>query len=325
MRTSIIPWCGAYSAPKIVVIGNHKGGSGKSTFAMHIIIALLQAGKRVASFDLDVDQQTLTRYIENRREWARENNLELEIPDHYPVTDEQPHSTDWDGSVDLNRFTSRLKNIGQGHEHDFIVIDTPGGTQHLSLVAHGMADILVTPINDSLVDLDVMVAIGPKDLEPQPSVYAKKVSRALEARRTVCGRTTDWIVVRNRLDMLPSRNQRQINDVLETICTRLGFRTARGLSERTVYRELFATGLTAFDPTDVAVPGANLNSSSYLARLEVRNLVHDLGLLEKHDGIEAAFGGAIREVELAMAESEAAVTTAGDVAPVNPIATRSHP
>src|SRR6266480_2287282 len=211
MRSSIIPWCGPWSAPKIVVIGNHKGGGGKSTFAMHIIIALLKAGKRVASFDLDVDQQTLTRYIDNRREWASENNLVLEVPDHYPVTEARSHSNDWNSSVDLTRFTSQLKNIEHGHEHDFIVIDTPGGTQHLSLVAHGMADTLVTPINDSLLDLDVIVGIGPKDLEPQPSVYAKKVSRALEARRTVCGRTTDWTVVRNRLDMLPSRNQRQIN------------------------------------------------------------------------------------------------------------------
>jgi chromosome partitioning protein len=323
MRTSIIPWCGAYSAPKIVVIGNHKGGSGKSTFAMHIIIALLKAGKRVASFDLDVDQQTLARYIENRREWARENNLDLEIPDHYPVTEGQPHFSIGDSAVDLTRFISQLKNIEHRHEHDFIVIDTPGGTQHLSLVAHGMADILVTPINDSLLDLDVMVAIGPKDLEPQPSVYAKTVSRALEARRTVCGRTTDWIIVRNRLDMLPSRNQRQINDVLEIIRTRLGFRTARGLSERAVYRELFATGLTAFDPVDLAPPGVMPNSSSYLARLEVRELVQDLGLLEKHGEIEAAFGGAIREVELAMAENEAGLASDRDEPPLNPSTTTS--
>ncbi len=246
MPTSIIPWCGAYSAPHIVVMGNHKGGSGKSTFAMHIITALLKARKRVASFDLDIDQQTLTRYIENRREWARQNKLELELPDLYPVTEERPTYSDWGNSVDLTRFMSQLKKIEDGHEHDFIVIDTPGGAQHVSLVAHGMADTLITPINDSLLDLDVLVAIGPKDLEPQPSAYAKTVSRALEARRAVCGRTTDWIVVRNRLELLPSRNQRQINQVLEAIRTRLGFRTARGLSERPVYREFFAAGLTAF-------------------------------------------------------------------------------
>jgi chromosome partitioning protein len=323
MRTSIIPWCGAYSAPHIVVMGNHKGGSGKSTFAMHIIIALLKAGKRVASFDLDVDQRTLTRYIENRREWARQNKLELELPDLYPVTEERPTSIDWSNSVDLTGFMSQLKKIEDGHEHDFIVIDTPGGAQHVSLVAHGMADTLITPINDSLLDLDVLVAIGPKDLEPQPSAYAKTVSRALEARRTVCGRTTDWIVVRNRLETLPSRNQRQIDEVLEAVRRRLGFRTARGLSERPVYREFFAAGLTAFDPLDGPVPEARPKPSNLLARLEVRDLIQDVGLVEKHAGVEAAFGAAIREVELAMAEAEAFGTDDRDEAPLKPSTTTS--
>jgi chromosome partitioning protein len=303
MRTSIIPWCGAYSTPHIVVMGNHKGGSGKSTFAMHIIIALLKAGKRVASFDLDIDQRTITRYIENRREWARENKLELELPDLCPVTEERPASNDWNNSVDLTRFMSQLKKIEDGHQHDFIVIDTPGGAQHVSLIAHGMADTLITPINDSLLDLDVLVAIRPTDLEPQPSTYAKTVSRALEARRAVCGRTTDWIVVRNRLETLPSRNQHQIEEVLEAVRRRLGFRTARGLSERPIYREFFAAGLTAFDPLDGAVPGRP-NPSSLLARLEVRDLIQDVGLVEKHAGVEASFGRAIREVELAMAEAK---------------------
>jgi chromosome partitioning protein len=310
MRTSIIPWCGSRSAPHIVVMGNHKGGSGKSTFAMHIIIALLKAGKRVAFFDLDVDHQTLTRYVENRREWASQNKLELEMPDRYPVTEEHSVSSEWNNSVDLTQFMSQLKKIESGHEHDFIVIDTPGGAQHLSLVAHGMADTLITPINDSLVDLDVMVAIGPKDLEPQPSRYANTVARAVEARRTVCGRTTDWIVVRNRLELLPSHNQRQIEHVLEAIRTRLGFRTVRGLSERNVYREFFAAGLTAFDTIEGPVSGAKPSPSSLLARLEVRELIQDVGLVEKHAGIEAVFGGAIREIELAMAEAKAA--DAGD-------------
>jgi chromosome partitioning protein len=320
MDTSIIPWCGAHPAPHIVVMGNHKGGSGKSTFAMHIIIALLKAGKRVAAFDLDLDQQTLTRYIENRCEWAWQEDLKLELPDHYPVREQSPLSDDLSNSVDLAQFISQLKNIEDGHEHDFIVIDTPGGAQHLSLVAHGMADTLITPINDSLIDLDVMVAIGPKDLEPRPSRYAKAVARALEARRTVCGRSTDWIVVRNRLELLPSRNQRQIEQVLEAIRTRLGFRTVRGLSERNVYREFFAAGLTAFDAIE-GLPGAKPNPSSLLARLEVRDLVHDIGLVERHAEVEAAFGGAIRAVELAIAEAEALSTDDRDEASLKPSTT----
>jgi chromosome partitioning protein len=210
MRTSVGPSYRVQSSPHVVVIGNQKGGSGKSTFAMHIIVALLKAGKRVASFDLDLNQLTLTRYLGNRHEWDRKHEQKLELPDHYPVREEvhgttlrrfisrlkkigRAHKDDFIGSnaishsADLGHFISQLKKIGRARTHDFIVIDTPGGVQHLSLIAHGMADTLITPINDSLVDLDVLVAMEQSDLEPQPSVYAKMVWRALEARVAVTG------------------------------------------------------------------------------------------------------------------------------------------
>jgi chromosome partitioning protein len=327
MRTSIVPSCGAQSPPHVVVIGNQKGGSGKSTFAMHIIVALLKAGKRVASFDLDLNQLTLTRYLSNRREWDREHELKLELPDHYPLTEEilddkaGSHSADLrqfisrlkkigraqkhdfidasepSHSADLRQFISQLKKIEQAHKHDFIVIDTPGGVQHLSLIAHGMADTLITPINDSLLDLDVLVAIERGDLEPQPSVYAKTVRRALDARRKVSGRATDWIVVRNRMELVQSSNQRQISQVLDVIRTIVGFRIARGLLERPVYREFFASGLTVFDPVSTAELGPPPN---FLARVEVQNLIRELGLIEDHEGLkEEAFHGG--ELEMAAA------------------------
>ncbi len=313
MRTSIVPSCGPQSPPRVVVIGNQKGGSGKSTFAMHIIVALLKAGKRVASFDLDLDQLTLTRYLSNRREWNWEHELKLELPDHYPVTKEVRHGSARSHGVDLRQFMSKLKNIGRPHNHDFndgsassqsadlrqfisqlkkieranihdfIVIDTPGGVQHLSLLAHGMADTLITPINDSFLDLDVLVAIERSDLEPQPSVYAKTVRRALEARRNVSGRPTDWIVVRNRLESFQSSNQRQITQVLEVIRTILGFRIARGLLERPVYREFFAAGVTVFDPLEGLKSAAQPDPPNFLARLDVQNLIREIGLVEDDD------------------------------------------
>jgi chromosome partitioning protein len=306
MRTSIIPWCDGDRTPHVVVIGNHKGGSGKSTFAMHIIVALLKSGKRVATFDLDSGQLTLTRYINNRREWAREKKLELELPDHYPGAEELGTDIESSNAADLAKFMSQLKDIEHGHKQDFIIIDTPGGAQHLSLLAHGMADTLITPINDSLIDLDLLVAIGPTEPEPQPSRYANTVSRALEARRTVYGRTTDWVVIRNRLELVPSRNQRQVTRVLEAIRKKLGFRMVRGLSERPAYREFFAAGLTAFDPLEELMPRGKPSPSSLLARLEVQEMVQEIGLILKHVDAEAAFGGAIHEVELAMAEPHAA-------------------
>src|SRR5215471_287123 len=276
MHRSVGPSSGARSPPHVVVIGNQKGGSGKSTFAMHIIVALLKAGKRVASFDLDLNQLTLTRYLGNRHEWVRKHEQKLELPDHYPVREEVHGTT-------LRQFVSRLKKIGRAHKRDFIVIDTPGGVQHLSLIVHGMADTLITPINDSLVDLDVLVAMEQSDLAPQPSVYAKMVWRALEARRKVTGRTTDWIVVRNRLESVESSNQHQITQVLDVIQRAVGFRVAHGLLERPVYREFFAAGLTVLDPIEgfesVVVP----------ARLEVQNLIREIGLTDEAGREDEAF------------------------------------
>ena len=252
----------------------------------------------------------------------------MELPDHYPVTEEvrgttlgrfisrlkkigRAHKDDFTGSsalshsADLRQFISQLKKIGRARKYDFIVIDTPGGVQHLALIAHGMANTLITPINDSLVDLDVLVAIEQNDLEPQPSVYAKTVWRALEARRKVSGRTTDWIVVRNRLESIESSNQRQMTRVLDVIQRTLGFRIARGLLERPVYREFFAAGLTVFDPVE------EFNSAAVPARIEMQNLIREIGLIEDHDDLEDK---ALHDIEPEMAEAnEEANSEANDV------------
>jgi chromosome partitioning protein len=308
MRTSIVPSHGAHSPPRVVVIGNQKGGSGKSTFAMHIIVALLKAGKRVACFDLDLNQQTLTRYLANRREWDRKHDRKLEMPDHYAVQERDAYGTARnlkqfmaqfkkdererkdafiDGSslthnADLKQFISQLREIGRADKHDFIVIDTPSGVQHLSLIAHGMADTLITPINDSFFDLDVLVAMESSDLEPQLSAYANMVWRALEARSKVSGRPTDWIIVRNRLEPVESNNQRQITLVLDVLQRKLGFRIARGLLERPAYREFFAAGLTVFDLAEGSESLAESSQPNSLARVEIENLIREIGLIEDH-------------------------------------------
>jgi len=329
MRRSVGPSSGTRSPPHVVVIGNQKGGSGKSTFAMHIIVALLKAGKRVASFDLDLNQLTLTRYLGNRHEWVRKQEQKLELLDHYPVMEEgrggtlrrfisrlkkigRAHKDDFIGgralshSADLRQFISQLRKIGRAHKHDFIVIDTPGGVQHLSLIVHGMADTLITPINDSLVDLDVLVAIEQSDLEPRPSVYAKMVWRALEARRKVNGRTTDWIVVRNRLESVESSNQHQITQVLDVIERTVGFRVARGLLERPVYREFFAAGLTVLDPIE------GFESAAIPARLEVQSLIREIGLIED-DFEDEAFHEIELEIAQAIAKAYDVVTDKEDL------------
>jgi chromosome partitioning protein len=181
--------------------------------------------------------------------------------------------------------------------------------QHLGLIAHGMADTLITPINDSLVDLDVLVAMEQSDLEPQPSVYAKTVWRALEARRKVSGRTTDWIVVRNRLESAESSNQQQITQVLDVIQRTLGLRIVRGLLERPVYREFFAAGLTVFDLVEGLKSAAQSSQSNLLARLEVQNLIREIGLIDEADLEDEAF----HEIEVEMAGANEVVTDKEDL------------
>ena len=312
MRTSIVPSYGEHFPPHVVVIGNQKGGSGKSTFAMHIIVALLKAGKRVASFDLDLNQQTLTRYLANRRDWDRDHERKLELPDYYPVKerdaygtahnlkqfiaqfkkDARAHKEDFidsstlSHSADLRQFISQLREIGRADKHDFIVIDTPSGVQHLSLIAHGMADTLITPINDSFFDLDVLVAMERSDSEPQLSAYANMVWRALEARRRVSGRATDWIIVRNRLETGESSNHRQVARVLEVVQRTLGFRIARGLLERPAYREFFAAGLTVFDLAEKLESSAESDKTNLLARLEIENLIREIGFIEDDTALQ---------------------------------------
>jgi chromosome partitioning protein len=270
--------------PHVVVIGNHKGGCGKSTVSMHLIVSLLKEKRRVASFDLDLTQQTLTRYIENRAEWARLHNVALAVPDHYPLAEASvtaPHPDATDAAV----FTSTLTALPAGY--DFVVIDTPSGENHLSLLAHALADTLITPINDSFVDLDVIGTMAPSsEFKPRRSRYSEMVAAASERRSLVSSRPTDWVVVRNRLPRLMSRNQRQVAQMLQVMAPELGFRIARGLSDRVIYREFFPVGLTAFDPLDEARLGLKANLAHVMARSEVRDLMQDLGLLPSEEKLD---------------------------------------
>jgi chromosome partitioning protein len=274
------------SRPHVVVVGNHKGGSGKSTVAMHVIVALLKEGKRVASFDLDSKQQTLTRYIENRRQWSAQTGVALELPDHYAFQEVFTESRTFDADVEAAMFTSALAVVDD--RHDFIVIDTPGGDGHLSLLAHGLADTLLTPINDSFIDLDVIAMIDLAAPELAPSRYAQTVATAISGRQSIGGAPMNWFVVRNRMSVLPSRNQRQVSEVLACMAATQGFVTVHGLSERVAFREFFPFGLTAFDPFDEVLLGVKPGMTHVSARAEVRALIEAIGVLVPDSPQQAA-------------------------------------
>jgi len=252
------------------VIGNEKGGSGKSTTALHIAVALMGEGARVATIDLDARQGTLTRYIENRAAYAGRKAIDLPMPSHAAV----PASGD--AADEKARFEASLEPVvGQT---DYVVIDTPGSDTHLSRLAHTWADTLLTPLNDSFIDLDLLARVDPETLKiVRPSVYAEAVWKQRQIRAVQGARPVDWIVMRNRLSSLAARNKRDMGTVIEALARRIGFRVAAGLSERVIYRELFLSGLTLLDLKRGGA-GPSLTMSHVAARQEVRDLVAALNL-----------------------------------------------
>ena len=242
---------------RVVVVGNEKGGSGKSTAAMHLIVALLRLGHSVAAIDLDLRQGTLTRYLENRR--ARLDAADGTLP--------MPEVGVAEDGAGLDALVERLRP-----RHEVMVIDTPGTDSALTRLAHAHADTVVTPLNDSFVDLDVLARVDGATLTATgPSHYAEMVWEQRKRRAARDGGSIDWIVTRNRLTNIDAHNKRAMARLLGDLGRRFGFRVVGGFGERVVYRELFLDGLTMMDLHE-AGNGA-LNLSHVAARQEVRTLV----------------------------------------------------
>lgn len=252
---------------RVITVANEKGGSGKSTVAMHITVALMKRGLRVATIDLDTRQKTFTHYIENRSAWAARAGLELACPEHVCL------AADHTGQA----LTDTVDALGQTHEA--IVIDTPGHDSPPMRLAHALADTLITPLNDSFVDLDVLGSLDPDTLGVAGiSHYAQTVEQAGRQRQASGLEPADWIVLRNRLSMTPTRNKRLVAASLGELSRRLGFRSIEGLAERLVFREFFLRGLTALDGFDEATLGKRPTLSHVTARQEVETLIDAMNL-----------------------------------------------
>ena len=261
----------------VIVLGNEKGGSGKSTTAMHVAVALLRAGQRVATIDLDSRQKSFTHYIENRRDWAARIGAKLDVPTHYCVARGFGLRLDEIEAQEFAAFAEAVSAVE--NTHDFVVIDTPGVDSYLMRLAHSMADTLITPLNDSFVDFDVLGAVDPTTFEvTRLSHYAEMVREARRQRRLVDGGLTDWIVVRNRLSTLGSRNKKLVGEGVEELAKQLGFRVAEGFAERVVYREFFPRGLTALDEVGEETSGLRSSLSHGSARDEVTSFIESLRL-----------------------------------------------
>lgn len=258
-------------SPHIIVVGNEKGGAGKSTVAMHLTVALLRMGATVGALDLDVRQRSYSRYLENRNRWIRNTGAPLPMPATVRIEASLARNLDAAEAEEAAQFDESLRRLAESS--DYIIIDAPGGDTYLSRMAHSAADTLITPLNDSFVDFDLIGDLDPQTLEvARPSFYAELVWDCRKRKAATSRRPIDWIVMRNRMSPLDARNKQRVGEALASLSKRIGFRIAPGLSERVIYRELFPTGLSLLDLTD-ADSGVVFTMSHVAARQEIRDLV----------------------------------------------------
>jgi len=268
---------GRPASAHVIVLGNEKGGSGKSTTAMHVAVALLQAGQRVATIDLDSRQKSFTHYVDNRRDWAERARIKLDVPTHYCVVRGDGVRVDEIEAQEFAAFAEAVSAVE--NSHDFVIVDTPGTDSYLMRLAHSMADTLITPLNDSFLDFDVLGTVDATTFElTGVSHYAEMVREARRQRRLVDGGLVDWVVVRNRLSSLGSRNKRLVGQGVDQLAQQLGFRAADGFAERVIYREFFPRGLTALDELNEDTLGQRPSLSHVTARDEVKALIEALKL-----------------------------------------------
>jgi chromosome partitioning protein len=258
----------------VIVLGNEKGGCGKTTSAVHLIVSLLRLGFTVGSIDIDARQRSLSRYIENRRQTMLKEGVTLPLPQHV-IVQRSPFNIMEEADADeKERLTKTIDRLAAAN--DFVVIDSPGSDTHLSRVAHASADTIVTPINDSFVDLDVLAQVDGHTLKiVKPSIYSEMIWEQKLQRAKRDGGSIEWIVMRNRLSNIDAKNKRFMAQVTNDLSRRIGFRVAPGFSERVIFREMFLQGLTVLDIMDTS--GNNSISLSHIAaRQEVRDLLRML-------------------------------------------------
>jgi chromosome partitioning protein len=268
-------------SPYVFVVGNTKGGAGKTTCCMHLIAGLLDLGLDVASIDTDAHQHSLTTYIYNRQNHnKKQSDYQLPIPKHFLIS---PNFEETDllrskQKQEIEDIMTSLQN-----KTDVVVIDTPASICSLSALAHSYADVIVTPINDSFLDIDLLAKIDPDSLKINGlSTYSEMVwkQKLVKAKRD--GGQIDWVVLRNRLSNIDAKNKRAVAEVIDAIAKRIKCKVAPGFSERVIFRELFLQGTTLMDITNIE--SKNLTMSHIAARQELRSLLSFLDVAKIKKG-----------------------------------------
>ena len=259
----------------IIVVGNEKGGAGKSTVSMHLATALARLGHKVATLDLDLRQRSMARYLENRRDFMKLSDLDLPTVQCHDLPEIDPSTLQPGENIYDHRLSAAVAELEP--DNDFILIDCPGSHTRLSQVAHSLADTLITPLNDSFVDFDLLAHIDQKGEKILgPSVYSEMVWNARQLRAQAGLKPIDWVVIRNRVGTQRMVNKEKMERAITMLSKRIGFRVAPGFSERVIFRELFPRGLTLLNLKDIGVK--QLNISNIAARQELRDMMKAVNL-----------------------------------------------
>ena len=259
----------------VIVVGNEKGGAGKSTLAIHIVTALLHGGAKVAVLDLDLRQQTMGHFFANRAAWLAANGASAPMPIEHAISSAGDALAKAPDTEQLARFEAAFMEVTA--EADFVLIDTPGADTAIMRAAHVRADLIVTPMNDSFVDFDMLGVVDPGTLDlKRHSLYAETVWASRKQRATVERKQIDWVVLRNRLAPTEARNRKRLDERVQALSRKVGFRVGPGLRDRVIYRELFPFGLTVADLSPTIRPVA-MSLQHVAARQELRALMIALG------------------------------------------------
>lgn len=254
---------------RIITVANEKGGVGKSTLAFHLAVALADCGHKVLAVDLDRRQQSLSRALVARGGTAKRLGVRLPLPRELLLLQ---HS-----GAHLCQELARA-----GWDCDYVVIDAPGQDAPVVRRAIAMADMLVSPINPSFVDLGLLGQFHPVTNKlTGPGCFAAMVLELREARAEAGLPQLDWLVMQNRKRRDGSHNQGKVDSALRRLAQRFDFRVGAGLSERVAYRDLVPMGLTQLDLHRLPdLPRARSGANG-----EVRQLLDDLDIGHEIGGL----------------------------------------
>lgn len=252
------------SKAHIIVVGNEKGGTGKSTLSMHMAIKLMQEQFKVAVIDLDGRQGSLSKYIGNRRNYSAQHGILLPTPTHYvfePVAKEQ----------NRKEIEELIQTLSQ--QFDAIIIDTPGSRNYLFELAHQYPHTLVTPISDSMIDLSAIADINYQTDEiikaGHYAEYVWNIKKKLASQELPY---LNWVICGNKISPLRSNNKNYVFKRLESLSKLYGFRFTSGLKDRVIYKELFLEGLTVLDLNNQDLR-RRMTMSHLAAKMELNNLM----------------------------------------------------